>query len=103
MSLPNSSPEVQSLQEYGKTVTEKRLPSLDSWFGFTRPIPAGSRLMAGSRTNRSPKREFISRSYNLLTKVSHFTRIQDMQCGFKAISRRAAQELVPLLAGLLRR
>ena len=60
-------------------------------------VATGSRLMAGSRTNRSPKREFISRSYNLLTKVSHFTRIQDMQCGFKAISRRAAQELVPLV------
>lgn len=60
-------------------------------------VATGSRLMAGSQTNRSPKREFISRSYNVLTKLSHFTRIQDMQCGFKAISRRAAQELVPLV------
>ncbi len=60
-------------------------------------LATGSRLLPQSHTTRSPKREFISRCYNLMTKVSHFTRISDMQCGFKAISRRAAHELVPLV------
>ena len=57
----------------------------------------GSRLMAGSQTTRSPRREFISRAYNLLIKASHFSRISDAQCGFKAISREAARALVPLV------
>lgn len=60
-------------------------------------VATGSRLLPESRTNRSPKREFISRCYNLITKVTHFTRIADMQCGFKAVSRRAARELIPLV------
>lgn len=60
-------------------------------------IAIGSRLLPESRTNRSAKREFISRCYNLITKATHFTRISDMQCGFKAISRQAAQDLVPLV------
>ncbi|MSQ09978.1 MAG: glycosyltransferase family 2 protein [Dehalococcoidia bacterium] len=60
-------------------------------------VATGSRLLPESKTNRSPKREFISRSYNLITKLTHFTKIVDMQCGFKALSRRAAQELIPLV------
>ena len=60
-------------------------------------IAIGSRLLPGSRTTRSHKREVISRGYNLLVKLSHFTRISDAQCGFKAISRSAAQALTPLV------
>ena len=60
-------------------------------------IAIGSRLMPESQTNRSPKREFISRSYNLLIKVSHQARFADAQCGFKAISHTAAQALIPLV------
>lgn len=60
-------------------------------------LAIGSRLMSGSQTTRSPRREFISRAYNLLIKTSHFSRISDAQCGFKAISREAARALVPLV------
>lgn len=60
-------------------------------------VVTGSRLLPGSRTTRSPKREVISRAYNLLIKLSHFTGISDHQCGFKAVSRNAAQALVPLI------
>lgn len=60
-------------------------------------IAIGSRLLPDSRTIRSSKREFVSRCYNLLIKASHFTRISDAQCGFKAISREAARALVPLV------
>lgn len=60
-------------------------------------IAIGSRLMLTSQTTRSFRREFISRSYNLLIKAMFFTHFADAQCGFKAISRRAARELLPLV------
>ena len=41
------------------------------------------------------KREFTSRSYNLLIKSMFFTRFSDAQCGFKGLTRAAAQALVP--------
>lgn len=60
-------------------------------------VAIGTRLGPGSQTNRSPRRELISRTYNLLIKAFFFTRFSDAQCGFKALSRRAAQELLPLV------
>jgi len=60
-------------------------------------LAIGSRLMPASRTTRSLKREVISRAYNLLIKLMFFNRFSDAQCGFKAISRRAVQALVPLV------
>ena len=60
-------------------------------------VAIGSRLARGARTTRSPRRELISRVYNLLIKAIHFTRFSDAQCGFKAISRQAARDLVPLV------
>src|SRR5216117_1992350 len=43
------------------------------------------------------KREFISRSYNALVKGVFGTKFSDAQCGFKAITRRAAAQLLPLV------
>lgn len=58
-------------------------------------LATGSRLMRESKVTRGPKREFISRCYNLFIKAVLFTKFSDAQCGFKAISRRAAEELLP--------
>lgn len=59
-------------------------------------LAVGSRLMDGSVVRkRSLKREITSRSYNLIIKAMFFTRFSDAQCGFKAISRAAAEFLVP--------
>lgn len=58
-------------------------------------LATGSRLLPDSRTTRSAKREFISRSYNLFVKAVLWTSFSDAQCGFKAISRTAMAELVP--------
>lgn len=55
----------------------------------------GSRLMPASTTQRCLKREVISRAYNLLVKAFFRTRFSDAQCGFKAITRRAAGQLLP--------
>ncbi|MBR9975486.1 MAG: glycosyltransferase [Bacteroidetes bacterium] len=58
-------------------------------------IGTGSRLMKGANTERSVKREFISRSYNLMVKAMFFTRFSDAQCGFKAVTRRVVDVLIP--------
>jgi glycosyltransferase involved in cell wall biosynthesis len=60
-------------------------------------VAIGSRLSAASDTQRSLKRDVISRGYNLMIKSLFFTRFSDAQCGFKALSRHAVQELVPLI------
>lgn len=60
-------------------------------------IAIGSRLLKGSSVKRSLKRELTSRSYNFIIKVMFRTRFSDAQCGFKALSGKAAQELVPLI------
>ncbi|MCZ7557135.1 MAG: glycosyltransferase [Bacteroidia bacterium] len=58
-------------------------------------IGTGSRLMKGANTVRSVKREFISRSYNLMVKAMFFTRFSDAQCGFKAVTRQVVDVLLP--------
>jgi len=60
-------------------------------------VATGSRLSAASETTRSLKRDVISRGYNLMIKSLFFTRFSDAQCGFKALSRQAVRELVPLI------
>jgi glycosyltransferase involved in cell wall biosynthesis len=58
-------------------------------------VAIGTRLAAGSRVVRGPKRELISRSYNALLHLVLRARFSDAQCGFKAISARAARTLLP--------
>jgi len=58
-------------------------------------LGTGSRLMKESRTTRSTKREVISRIYNLFIKAVLWTSFSDAQCGFKAVSRRVVDDIVP--------
>lgn len=60
-------------------------------------LAIGSRLAASSRVVRGPKREFISRSYNLILHSILGVSFSDAQCGFKAIRRDVAQHLLPLV------
>ena len=60
-------------------------------------LAIGSRLTRGSRTLRGPKRELISRGYNLLLRGTLRTGFSDAQCGFKAIRGDVARELLPLV------
>jgi glycosyltransferase involved in cell wall biosynthesis len=59
-------------------------------------VAIGTRLARGSRVIRGPKRELISRCYNLLLHACMGTRFSDAQCGFKAIRREQALTLLPL-------
>ena len=62
-------------------------------------VAIGSRLSKGSQVlNRSLKREITSRGYNALIHLLFpLTKFKDAQCGFKAVSRKAAENLVPLV------
>lgn len=60
-------------------------------------LAIGSRLGRGARVTRGPKREIVSRSYNLLLRLSLRTRFSDAQCGFKAIRADVARRLLPLV------
>jgi glycosyltransferase involved in cell wall biosynthesis/putative flippase GtrA len=60
-------------------------------------VAIGTRLHAGSRVERGPKREFISRAYNLLLKGILRSGFSDAQCGFKAIRTDVAKDLLPLV------
>ena len=58
-------------------------------------IAFGSRLMRQSQVTCSPKREFISRTYNLMLRSYLAVSFHDAQCGFKAITAQAAHALLP--------
>jgi putative flippase GtrA len=60
-------------------------------------LAIGSRLSRGARTQRGPKREVISRGYNLLLRGTLRTGFSDAQCGFKALRSDVARELLPLV------
>lgn len=60
-------------------------------------LAIGTRLAAGSRVVRSTRREVLSRGYNLLLHVGLGATFSDAQCGFKAMTSRAAHALLPLV------
>jgi putative flippase GtrA len=59
-------------------------------------VAIGTRLARGARVIRGPRRELISRCYNLLLHACMGARFSDAQCGFKAIRRDQARTLLPL-------
>ncbi len=60
-------------------------------------LAIGSRLSRAARVQRGTKRELISRGYNLILRQALRARFSDAQCGFKAIRREAAREVLPLV------
>ncbi|MEY2398154.1 MAG: hypothetical protein QOJ00_1328 [Actinomycetota bacterium] len=78
--------------------------SLDALVPLVEPLIAGradvaigTRLAAGARVTRGPKREFISRAYNFLLRAAMSAGFSDAQCGFKAVRSDVARALVPLI------
>jgi len=60
-------------------------------------IVVGNRLAINSKTTRCLKREFISRSYNMVIKLSLGTRFHDAHCGFKTGRREVVQKILPYI------
>ena len=58
-------------------------------------VAIGSRLLKGATVTRQWRREVISRCYNLLVKAMFGNGFSDAQCGFKALKRAAADDLLP--------
>ncbi len=74
------------------------VPLVEAIAGGGYDVAIGSRLARGARVTRQWKRELISRGYNLLIKLFFPRRtFADAQCGFKAVSRRAVDRLLPLV------
>ena len=60
-------------------------------------MPSALVSPAARTSYAAPKRELISRAYNLLLKLTLRGRFSDAQCGFKALRREAAERLLPLV------
>jgi putative flippase GtrA len=59
-------------------------------------LAIGTRLARGARVVRGPRRELISRCYNVLLHATLGVGFSDAQCGFKAIRADKARLLLPL-------
>ena len=70
---------------------------IDSLIDSEYDVAIGSRLKKGAQVKRGLKREVISRIYNLMVKVMFWNKFSDAQCGFKAVTRRAVHDIVPLI------
>jgi hypothetical protein len=60
-------------------------------------LAIGTRLARGARVVRGPRREIISRCYNVLLRSTLAVGFSDAQCGFKAVRREVAERLLPLV------
>ena len=60
-------------------------------------VAIGTRLGPGAHVVRGARREMISRAYNLLLRSALRSPCTDAQCGFKALRRDAAAEVLPLV------
>ena len=60
-------------------------------------VAIGTRLASGARVVRGPKREVISRTYNMLLRATMRSGFSDAQCGFKAVRADVARELLPMI------
>jgi glycosyltransferase involved in cell wall biosynthesis len=79
--------------------------SLDAFLPLIAPLlsghsdlSVGSRLAHGAQVVRGPKREIISRVYNLLLRTVLSARFSDAQCGFKAGRTEVIRALLPAVA-----
>ena len=79
------------------TRLEALLPLVASLLTGHSDIAIGSRLARGARVVRGPKREVISRTYNLLLKATLGNAFTDAQCGFKAMRADVARALLPFV------
>lgn len=94
----NSEADIVSYMDVDLSTDLAHFPQLIAALESGAHIAIGSRLSRESRVTRGFKREFTSRCYNRLIKALFFTAFPDAQCGFKALTRPAAQALLPSIA-----
>ena len=77
------------------TGLEAFLPLIAPLMSGHSDLAIGSRLAKGAAVVRAPRREFISRTYNLMLRSAMAARFSDAQCGFKAGRAAIVQALLP--------
>jgi len=77
------------------TGLEALLPLVAPLLSGHSDLAIGSRLAHGAAVVRGPRRELISRCYNLLLRATLRARFSDAQCGFKAGRAEVVQALLP--------
>lgn len=80
------------------TGLEALLPLVAPLLSGHSDLSIGTRLAKGSEVIRGPKRELISRCYNLMIRTLVHNHFSDACCGFKAMRQETAQVLLPLVA-----
>lgn len=78
------------------TSLESLIPSIDLLVKGA-DIVVANRFHKDSRIERCLKREIVSRSYNMIIKLTLQTNFNDAHCGFKTARREAAQSLLPYI------
>jgi putative flippase GtrA len=77
------------------TGLEALLPLVAPLLSGHSDLAIGTRLANGAAVVRGPKRELVSRCYNLLLRATMRARFSDAQCGFKAGRTEAVRALLP--------
>ena len=95
--LQSSSPVVAYMDVDLSTDLDALLPLVAPLVSGHSDVAIGTRLAADARVVRGPKRELISRTYNLLLKATLHNGFSDAQCGFKAVRTDVARTLLPLV------
>ena len=93
-----SNADIRVYMDIDLAVDLKCLPELIKKIEFGYDISIGSRYHKDSKVKRSFKRKLISIFYHLfLLKLILNTEYNDAQCGFKAINKRVAEKILPLV------
>jgi glycosyltransferase involved in cell wall biosynthesis len=77
------------------TGLEALLPLVAPLLSGHSDLAIGTRLANGATVVREPRRELVSRCYNLLLRTTMRARFSDAQCGFKAARTEVVQALLP--------
>ncbi len=72
------------------------VPLIEPLVAGTADVAVGTRLEPGAGPQRRARREVTSCGYGLLLQAGLGTGLADAQCGFKAITRDCARDLLPL-------
>src|SRR6266540_2641200 len=93
--LAEQLPRVRAVDVDLSTGLEALLPLVAPLLSGHSDLAIGSRLARGAAVVRGPRRELVSRCYNLLLRATLRARFSDAQCGFKAGRTEVVQALLP--------
>jgi glycosyltransferase involved in cell wall biosynthesis len=93
----NSEAQILCYMDIDLSTDLQALPPLVQAIADGNDVSIGSRQYKGSLVERSLKREVISQGYICILKMLLGFPFTDAQCGFKAMSKKAVNELFPLI------